>query len=344
MEVPTHGPRYKDRTERVQFFQALGDKLNRLPGVTMQGAVSSLPLTPSVGWGGFEVEGYVPPPNEPEMQADLRCATPGYFKTMQIPLLGGRWFTDDDNETGLRVVIVDEKLAKRFWPHGDAIGKHIRNNDDQPWLTVVGVAGVVKEYGLDTDTRMVVYFPYAQNAAGNMFLVARTSAAPATMADAVAAQVHDLDRELPVYDVATMEQRLHDSLARQRFAMTMLAAFACFAMILAAIGLYGVLSFLVSQGTAEIAIRMALGAQRSRILAQVFRQGMGLALMGITAGLMGAVTLTRLMAGLLFGVSAYDPVTFSAVVILLAAVALAACYFPARRAMRVEPMAALRAE
>jgi predicted permease len=344
MEVPTHGPRYKDRTERVQFFQALGDKLNRLPGVTMQGAVSSLPLTPSVGWGGFEVEGYVPPPNEPEMQADLRCATPGYFKTMQIPLLGGRWFTDDDNETGLRVVIVDEKLAKRFWPHGDAIGKHIRNNDDQPWLTVVGVAGVVKEYGLDTDTRMVVYFPYAQNAAGNMFLVARTSAAPASMADAVAAQVHDLDRELPVYDVATMEQRLHDSLARQRFAMTMLAAFACFAMILAAIGLYGVLSFLVSQGTAEIAIRMALGAQRSRILAQVFRQGMGLALMGITAGLMGAVTLTRLMAGLLFGVSAYDPVTFSAVVILLAAVALAACYFPARRAMRVEPMAALRAE
>ena len=344
MEIPTHGPRYKDRTERVQFFQALGDKLNRLPGVTMQGAVSSLPLTSSVGWGGFKVEGYVPPPSEPEMQADLRCATPGYFKTMQIPLLGGRWFTDDDNETGLRVVIVDEKLAKRFWPHGDAIGKHIRNNDGQPWLTVVGVAGVVKEYGLDTDTRMVVYFPYAQNAAGNMFLVARTAAAPATMADAVAAQVHDLDRDLPVYDVATMELRLHDSLARQRFAMTMLAAFACFAMILAAIGLYGVLSFLVSQETAEIAIRMALEAQRARILAQVFRQGMGLALMGITAGLVGAVTLTRLMAGLLFGVSAYDPVTFSAVVILLAAVALAACYFPARRAMRVEPMAALRAE
>ena len=141
-----------------------------------------------------------------------------------------------------------------------------------------------------------------------------------------------------------MELRLHDSLARQRFAMTILAAFACFAMILAAIGLYGVLSFLVSQGTAEIAIRMAPGAQRARIPAQVFRQGMGLALLGITAGLMGALLLARLMAGLLFGVSAYDPVTFSAVVLLLAAVALAACYFPARRAMRVEPMVALRAE
>jgi putative ABC transport system permease protein len=164
------------------------------------------------------------------------------------------------------------------------------------------------------------------------------------MADAMVQQVHAIDPDVPVYDIATMDQRLQDSVARQRFAMTMLAAFAGFALILAAIGLYGVLSFLVSQGTAEIAIRMALGAQRGRILAQVFREGMGLAVAGIVAGLAGGVVLTRLMAGLLFGVSPSDPATFAAVALLLGLVALAACYFPARRAMRVEPMAALRAE
>jgi ABC-type antimicrobial peptide transport system permease subunit len=177
-----------------------------------------------------------------------------------------------------------------------------------------------------------------------MFLVARTSVPPATMADTLVQQVHALDADVPVYDIATMDQRLTDSLARQRFAMTMLAAFAGFAMILAAIGLYGVLSFLVSQGTPEIAIRMALGAQRARILRLVFRQGMGLACIGIAAGVMGAAALTRLMSGLLFGVGAYDPATFFGVVVLLVVVAMAACYFPARRAMRVEPLAALRAE
>jgi ABC-type antimicrobial peptide transport system permease subunit len=238
-------------------------------------------------------------------------------------------------------VIVDEKLAQRFWPKGDALGKHIRGSSRDPWLTIVGVVGVVKEYGLDVDTRMVMYFP---NYATTSYLVARTDVAPATVADAIVQQVHGIDADVPVFDIATMDQRLQDSVARQRFAMTMLAAFAGFAMILAAIGLYGVLSFLVSQGTPEISIRMALGAQRSRILSLVFRQGMGLACAGFAVGLAGAFALTRFMTGLLFGISAYDPPTFLDVVLLLAVVALAVCYFPARRAMRVEPMAALRAE
>jgi predicted permease len=341
MQVSAEGLKYQSRAQRVLFYNGLEERVRALPGVTLVGGVSSLPLTPSVGWGGVQVEGYVAPPNQPELQVDKRAASMNYFKTMEIPLIEGRWFSTADTDQSASAVIVDEKLAQRFWPGGDAIGKHIRGNSRDPWLTIVGVVGVVKEYGLDVDTRMVMYYPGYGNTS---FLVARTNVAPATMADAIVQQVHALDADVPVYNIATMGQRLRDSLARQRFAMTMLAAFAGFAMLLAAIGLYGVLSFLVSQGTPEIAIRMALGAQRSRILSMVFRQGMGLAFAGVALGLVGAFALTRLMAGLLFGISTYDPPTFAGVALLLAAVALAACYFPSRRAMRVEPMAALRAE
>jgi ABC-type antimicrobial peptide transport system permease subunit len=177
-----------------------------------------------------------------------------------------------------------------------------------------------------------------------MFLVARTTGEPAVLADAIVQQGRAIDSDVPVYDIATMQQRVHDSVARQRFAMTMLGAFAGFAMILAAIGVYGVMSFLVTQGTPEIAIRMALGAQRNGILALVFQQGMGIALIGIAAGVLGAFSLTRLMGGLLFEVSATDPLTFVGVVLLLTLVALSACYFPARRAMGVDPMVSLREE
>ena len=177
-----------------------------------------------------------------------------------------------------------------------------------------------------------------------MFFVARTTGEPAAMADAIVQQVRAIDPDVPVYDIATMQQRVHESMARQRFAMTMLGAFAGFAMILAAVGVYGVMSFLVTQGTSEIAIRMALGAQRKSILSLVFQQGMGMALIGIVVGLFGAFGLTRLMGALLFGVSANDPPTFVGVVVLLTLVALSACYFPARRAMHVDPMVALREE
>jgi predicted permease len=344
MQVAADGPKYKEKAARVQFYQALDEQVGHLSGVSAVGAITSLPLTPAVGWGGMEVEGYVPPPNQPELQVDIRYTTPGYFTAMQIPLRGGRFFTAADTEKTQAVVLIDEKMANHFWPKGDAVGKRIRQSNKQPWTTVAGVVGLVKEYGLDLDTRMVVYYPHAQKAAGTMFMVARTNSDPAATADAIVHQVNALDSEVPVFDIATMDRRVQDSVARQRFAMTMLGAFAGFAMVLAAIGVYGVMSFLVSQGTADIAIRMALGARRSRILTLVFQQGMGLALTGIFAGLLGALGLTRVMSGLLFGVSALDPVTFGSVLVLLTAVALAACYFPARRAMRVDPMVALRAE
>jgi predicted permease len=344
MEVSAAGVKYKDSALRSEFYRNLAERVKSLPGITEQGAVSALPLTPSVGWGGITIEGYVPPANQPELQVDQRVATTDYFRTMQIPLISGRFFAASDTKASQPVVIVDQKMADRFWPHGDAVGKHVGHGTHDAWMTIAGVVGVVKEYGLDTDTRMVVYYPHAQAPDGTMFVVARTTTDPASMTDAIIGQVHALDSEVPVFNIATMQQRFHDSMARQRFATVMLAAFAGFALILAAVGVYGVMSFLVTQGTPDIAIRMALGAQRGNILSLVFQQGMGLALIGIGAGLVGALILTRLMASLLFRVSATDPLTFAGVSVLLILVAVSACYFPARRAMRVDPMVALRYE
>ncbi len=344
MQVAATGPKYKDHTRRLQFYNELENRVRSLPGVTGFGAVSALPLTPSIGWGGMQIEGYVPPKDAPELQVDKRSATPDYFRTMEIPLIAGRFFTAADTDKSQPAVLIDQKMADRFWPKGDAVGKRIRQGDKEPWLTVVGVVGVVKQYGLDIDTKMVTYFPYATWLNGEMFVTARTTGDPAALTNSIVEEVHALDGDIPVFDIATMQERVHDSLARQRFAMTMLGAFAAFAMILAAIGIYGVMSFLVTQGTSDIAIRMALGAQRGSILSLVMQQGMGLALIGIAAGVLGALSLTHLMRGLLFNVSATDPVTFVGVAALLTAVTLAACYFPARRAMRVDPMVALRYE
>jgi predicted permease len=344
MQVAAYGPKYEKNEQRFQFYQNLAPRVLSLPGVTGQGIVSSLPLTPSVGWGEMQVEGYVPPPNQPELQVDVRVANGDYFTTMNIPLIQGRLFSSNDTDKSLPVVLVDQKMAERFWPNGDAVGKRIRPNEKRPWLTIAGVVDVVKQYGLDTDTRMVVYYAHSQHPGGSMFLVARTTAEPSSLSDAIVQQVRAIDPDVPVYNIATMQQRVHESVARQRFAMTMLGAFASFAMILAAVGVYGVMSFLVNQGTPDIAIRMALGAQRNSILSLVFQQGMALALIGVAAGLIGAFSLTRLMGGLLFGVSATDPLTFVGVAALLTLVAVSACYFPARRAMRVDPMVALREE
>jgi predicted permease len=344
MNIGAYGPKFKDPVTRVQFYRDLEERTLRLPGVTAAGAVSALPLTSSVGWGGMQIEGYVPPANEPELQVDTRIATPSYFGAMQVPLIRGRAFASTDTDKMPPVAIIDQKMSDRFWPGGDAIGKRIRRSEKSPWMTVVGVVGIVKEYGLDTDTRMVVYYPHAQAVRGTMYFVARTSGDLASTTDAIVRQVNELNPAVPISDVATMEKRVQDSMARQRFAMTMLGGFAGFAMILAAIGIYGVMSFLVAQGTADIAIRMALGARRTSILSLVIRQGLGLALIGIFAGLIGAFGLTRMISSLLFGVKPTDPLTFFSVLALLLLVALSACLFPAGRAMRIEPMAALRTE
>ncbi len=342
MDVGAYGSQFKDPTARIQFYQELAERIGHLPGVKATGAVSALPLTSAIGWGGMHIDGYVPPANEPELQVDARVATVPYFGTMQIPLVRGRMFAATNTNKMPPVAIIDQKMADRFWPQGDAIGKRIRPSDDSPWFTITGVVGVVKEYGLDAETRMVVYYPQAQVPVGAMYFVARTTTDSASTMDAMVRQVNALNPDVPVYDVATMEQRVQDSMARQRFAMTMLGGFACFAMILATIGIYGVMSFLVTQGTADIAIRVALGARRASILSLVFRQGMGLACLGIVAGVLGALGLTHLMGSLLFGVQPTDPLTFFSALALLLSVAFLACLVPAGRALRIDPMRALR--
>ncbi len=344
MNVAAYGPQFKEPAKRVQFYQELAERTRQLPGVTATGAVSALPLTSAIGWGRVQVEGYVPPPNEPELQVDGRAATPPYFSAMEIPLIAGRMFVENDRDKTPPVAIIDQKLADRFWPHGDAIGKHIRQGDDSPWVTIVGVVGVVKEYGLDTDTRMVIYYPHAQRPRGTMYVVAR---------DDIRSRFHDRsdDSSGKRYQSGCPGVRHRDHGA-------------------AGSGFYGTPAIrhdhagwfrrfcddsrhhrrlwghvvLVAQGTAEIAIRMALGARRASILSLVFQQGMTLALVGIMVGFLGALGLTRMMSSLLFGVKPTDPFTFLSVLALLFVVALFACLLPASRAMRIDPMIALRTD
>jgi predicted permease len=264
---------------------------------------------------------------------------------MEIPLLQGRFFNDHDTADVAPVVLIDEKMAKRFWPRESAVGKRVNQGGSKnPWWTIVGVVGTVKQYGLDIDGRMVVYGAEQQQADGGLYLVARTTTDPASVAAAIAGEIHAVDPGVPVFDIRTIEERLHDSLARQRFSMVMLGGFAGFALLLAGVGVYGVMSYMVTQGTHDIGVRMALGAQQRNILGLVVRQGMALAAIGIVAGLIGAASLTRVMSTLLFGVSSTDALTFSAVTLFLATIALLASCVPALRAMRVDPLVALHYE
>lgn len=345
LRISLTNPKYEDEGAAANFYEQLDQRLKSLPGVTDAGSISSLPMTDSDAWAKLFVEGYTPPPNQPETQADVRIVTPDYFHAMQIRLEEGRLFTAADKADAQLVAIVDDTFEQRFWPGGTAIGKRLRIDDEQlPWVTIVGVVNVVKQYGLDVGTRMSIYYPHKQYATATMYVVARTSQDPALTSREILRQAQAIDPDVPAYDITTMDARVAHSLARQRFSTAMLNAFALFALILAGIGVYGVMSFLVAQGTRDIAIRIALGAGRRDILGLVFREGMALALAGIFAGLLGAAAMSRALASLLFGVSAFDIVTLAAVVVLLGVAALAACYVPARRALRVDPIVALREE
>jgi len=342
MEVAATGPKYRDKKPEVNFYKEVESRVAHLPGVVAEGTVSGLPLSGEVGWGGIDVEGYTPPPGQ-ELQVDLRVASTDYFRTMEIPLRKGRFFDEDDTADKPQTVIIDEKFAQRFWPGGDAIGKHVWRDPKKPF-TIVGVVGVVKQYGLETDGKIAAYFPQAQWGGDRMFLAVRTSSEAAGLTSGVVSQIHAVDPDVVVYGIRTMQERLHDSLARQRFSSTMLGAFSAFALLLAAVGLYGVMSHLVSQGTHDIGVLVTLGAQPGNIVGLIVGQGMALAGIGVVLGLVGAAALTRVMASLLFGTSTTDAVTFAMVPVLLIIVALASTAIPAWRATSVDPMVALREE
>jgi predicted permease len=341
MRVGATSRRFPNNSDAaVEFFRQFGDRIAAVPGVKVRGGVTSLPFTSSVGWGSISVEGFVPQPGQ-ELQVDQRAATPDYFRTMEIPLVRGRFFNEFDGLPNAQpVVIIDEKFAQRFWPDQDPIGKHVWNDPKRP-STIVGVVGIVKQYGLDVDGRIVVYRP-SLGLLG--YQVARTSGDPAAVAREMVRAIQTVDPTVPVYDVRTMQDRMSSSMARQRFSMIMLGAFAAFALILAAVGVYGVMSYLVTQSTHDIGVRMALGAQRGAIVTMIVRHGAALTAAGIVIGLAASLLLTRVMATLLFGVSATDPVTFSTIPLVLGAIALLASYLPARRATRVDPVVALRDE
>ena len=340
MRVGSSARQFANRDASLEFYRAAGEALASVPGVVSRGAVSALPFTSSVGWGSINVEGWTPQPGQ-ELQVDQRGATPDYFKTMRIPLVQGRFFTEADwPATAQPVAIIDEKFAQRFWPSGDAIGKHVWG-DPARKLTIVGVVGTVKQYGLDVDGRLVVYRPGPWAS----YQVARTASPdPAAVARDMIRKIHEIDPTVTAFDVQTMSARMSASMARQRFSTLMLGSFALFALILAVVGVYGVMSHLVAQGAHDIGVRMALGAERSRILRMVMRQGLELTVAGSVLGLIGAVALTRVMASLLFGVSTTDAVTFAAVPVVLVATAMLASYIPARRATCVDPVVALRDE
>jgi len=342
MQVVVSDPKYRDEKIMGGFWRDVDSRIAHLPGVVAEGSVSALPLTGTVGWGGIKVEGYTPPAGQ-ELQVDMRTASADYFRTMQIPLVSGRFFSDVDQPGSPDVTVIDQKFAHRFWPHGDAVGKHVWFDPKKP-ITIVGVVGTVKQYGLDTDGKIATYFPMQQHPDRGTFLVARSATQNPGLANAMTSEIHAVDPTAVVYGVRSMQDRVYESLARQRFASTMLGAFAIFALLLAAVGLYGVMSFLVTQSTRDIGILVALGARRENILRLVVRQGMVLALAGISAGLIGALLVTRAIAAMLFSESATDATTFLTVPVVLAVVAFCALAVPAWRASNVDPIVALRQE
>jgi predicted permease len=349
LELKMSGARYDGKGPLVErSYRDLWERLERLPGVSASGGTSSLPLSQMFAWGPIVVEGRTPLPGEAFLNADQRIAGGHYFQAMQIPLVSGRFFNEQDTPDKPRVAIVDEAMAQQLLPNQDPLGKRIKpagvDANNAPWMTVVGVVGHIKQDALDADSRMALYMSHTQLPARTMSVVLRSGAAPAALTSAVRKEIRGIDPDLPLYKVRTMSQRVDDSLARRRFIMLLLGLFAALALALATIGIYGVIAYLVGQGTREIGIRIALGAMRGDILRLIIGQGMAMALTGVALGLAGAFVFSRLVRAFLFGIGANDAVTFAAVPLLLTVVALMASYVPARRAARIDPMISLRCE
>jgi putative ABC transport system permease protein len=329
--------RYDDPRQKADFYEHTLEALRAVPGVQIAGATSRLPLLPGNSTRGLTIAGL--PPDMPA-SADYRTASPGYFRAMGIPLIRGRVFDESDREGRRLVAVVSTSLADRFWPRRDPIGQHFTIND--PEITVVGVVGDVHSASLEAAPRPTVYVPYRQDAFPFMTFVLRTAATPAALGGAIREAVWRVDRNQPIGAIRTMDEQLSNSLSRRRFSVTLLTAFGVIAVTLAAIGLYGVLAFIVAQRRREIGVRMALGASPGNVVADVLGQGLRLAAVGVAIGIVLALAATRLLTSLLYGTSTTDVATFASAALLIALIAAGASLVPAFRASRLDPLIALR--
>jgi len=348
MDVAVPAIGYPEGTQKnVLLYQTLMGRVTALPGVEAAGAVNVLPLSADFDTAGTEPEGFVYGPGAMPYP-ERYIVTPGYLTALGIHLLQGRLLTDRDQAGAPLVALISNTAAQRWWPNHDPIGRHIKvpgfDYSPQPWRTVVGVVEDVKQAALDAPHTMQIYLPHAQYAITNLTLVVRTKSDPLSLAPEIRRRAMQLDPELAVSSIASMDQVLSDSVASRRFSTGLLGVLAGLGLILASVGVYGIISYGVSQRTREIGIRMALGAARKDVLSMVMAQGINLLLIGAVAGTSLALLLTPVMSGLLFGVSSLDPVAFLGSEVFLALVALLASYMPARRAANVDPMVALRCE
>jgi putative ABC transport system permease protein len=341
--------KYQEDEDIIGFYRETLTRVGSIPGVESAGAVLSLPVNSGInGTFTFSIEGksFENDPDGPS--AGFQVTTPEYIETLGIPLLQGRWFTEGDDSEAPDVVVINQALAEKYWPGEDPVGKRMTwgspDDEDPAWITIVGVIGNTRHFGLDQEARSEIYQPYLQGSLTYLTLVLKSAVDPATLTAAVRQAVATVDPAQPISAVATMEQVLFDSLGSRRFNMLLLVAFAVTALALAAVGLFGVLSYSVSQRYSEIGIRMALGARSSRVVGRIMREGVGLTLLGLGIGVVGALGLTRLMRSMVHGVSTSDPATFVAGVLLLIAVAAVASCVPALRASRIDPIKVLKAE
>jgi predicted permease len=347
MEINLRTAQYSKPEASRNFWRQVLDKVRDLPGVDAAALGTVLPLSGDHNRADITIEALPTPDPGKFPHPDFHMVSPSYIDALSIPLLRGRNFTDADTDTAPQVALINATMARRFWPNEDATGKRFHwghPGSKEPWIEIIGVVGDTKLYGLANPSRLELYMPLQQSRSSDMFLVLRSAIDPASLTPAVRDAVASIDKDQPVFSVNTMKQLVDASVATRHITLVLLGLFSGLALLLAAIGIYGVISYSVQQRTHEIGIRMALGAQRRDVLRLVVGQGVRLAALGIAIGIAAAFGLTRLMASLLFGVGAYDPVAFVTAAIILLLVAIAACYIPARRAIAVDPMVALRYE
>ena len=348
MGISLPAARYPNDTARIAFWDQTLPRLAAIPGVRSVGATTVMPFSGGWSTGSFSIEGYTPKEGENSPWGDMRIATPGFAEALQIPVKRGRFITEQDLPGSQEIVVVDEEMVRRYWPNTDPIGKRIffDGPPGQPiqYITVVGVVGHAKQEALDAEDRVQLYFPYRQNPQGFLSVVLRTTVPPETIIPAARQAVQSVDRDQPLSQVRTMEELLAQSVGQRRLSMLLIGVFAGVALLLASIGIYGVMSYSVAQRAHELGIRMALGAARANVLQLVLRQGMTLVIIGLALGIGGALAVTRFLESQLFGVAATDPATFTIVALILGSVALVATLVPAMRATRVDPLVALRQE